>query len=105
MAPHTCFVKPTTLPFAKLLTQAADRVYVEAVWLGDRMCTEPLRTMHLLSTAPEKFGPLQAFSHPGERRERLNHLLTARVWAGVQLGAQPLGEELLYEQGKATICS
>ena len=70
-------MKPTALPFAKLLTQAADRVYVEPTWLGDLMCTEPLRTMHLLSTAPETFGPLQAFAHPDERRERLNHLLTA----------------------------
>lgn len=70
-------MKPTALPFAKLLTQAADRVYVVPVWLGDRMCAEPLRTLHLLSTEPETFGPLQDFPHPDERRERLNHLLTA----------------------------
>ena len=54
--------RPTiVLPFAKLLTQAADRVYAEPVWLGDRMRAEPLRTMHV-------FGPLQRFYNtPTER--------------------------------------
>lgn len=96
-APHNCFVKPTALPFAKLLTQAADRVYVEPVWLGDQMCAEPLHTMHLLSTMPEVFGPLQAFAHPDERRERVNHLLTAaRAFAICQrkLDVEPAQAEL-----------
>jgi hypothetical protein len=41
------------------------------------MSAEPSRTMHMLSPAPETFGALQRFAHSDERRERLNHLLTA----------------------------
>jgi hypothetical protein len=58
--------------------------------------------MHVLSTAPETFGPLQCFAHSDERRERLNHLLTAaRAFAVYQrkLDEEPAQAELDLHTG------
>lgn len=70
-------MKPYLLPYAKILTQACDRLFVEPVRLTEKLLTESARTMHMLSTRPEAFGELRPREFADNHQEALSNLLTA----------------------------
>jgi hypothetical protein len=79
--PQSTPVKRPNNPFTSLLTRAADRLYAEPVSLADALRTQPLVTLHAISSEPERFGPLQPFGETELRRQRIRDLITtARIF-------------------------
>lgn len=73
-----------TIPFAKALTVATQRVYQISPDLGTQLLHPANNVISQLSAAPEIFGPIRSDLKGDRRRRAIEHLLLAArayVWA------------------------
>lgn len=70
-------MEPHLAPYAKILTQASDRVFLKPVWLGPDLDRDAANTLYLISVNPEAFGEVRPSLTDRARQEAVSNLLTA----------------------------